>query len=66
MKEIKIIGAGLSGLIMAEVLAANGFEYEIYEAKSKDKLETDNSVYYFHSNNILKIRVNLERNIISN
>lgn len=55
---ITIIGAGISGLMMAEVLSANGMNYKIIEKKSfKQYCDSfkHNSVYYYHSNNINKI-----------
>jgi len=56
MKSITIVGAGMSGLIAAEVLSANGFEYSISERrKISDILTEPENVYYYHSDNISKI-----------
>jgi hypothetical protein len=55
MKKIIIIGGGYAGLIMAEVLSANGMDYTIYEQKEEACTKSVESVYYFHDDNIKKI-----------
>ncbi len=55
MKPIKVIGAGLSGLIMAEVLSAQGFDYYIIEKKSEEDYKPAEHVYYYHTDSIRKL-----------
>lgn len=55
MKPIIVVGAGLSGLIAAEALSANGFDYEIFETKKEIEFNPTENAYYLHSDNIQKI-----------
>lgn len=55
MQQIIIIGAGTSGLIMAEVLAANGIDYRIIEKQKEAEFKFTEHTCYLHSDNIQKI-----------
>lgn len=54
-KEIVIAGAGMSGLIMAEVLSANGFDYKIIERRTSEEYKPCTDIFYYHSDNIKNI-----------